>query len=116
MTGSPESIVSRFGNSDRCGILAWPTLPDFQPTPVFNNNSPSGLFFEHRRVFHFHRLRDEHDGLVHQFGQVAVGEGELADRGHDGLLERAIEHLSLGFLAFLDPLLQLFRHRVEGLG
>ena len=48
---------------------------------------------EHGGVFRFQCLRHEHDGLIQQRLQVAVGQRKLSERGDHGLLERAIQQV-----------------------
>ncbi len=51
------------------------------------------------------RLRDEHDGLIEQGGDIIAHHGKLAQGGDDGLLERTVEQGLLRPLAFLDTFL-----------
>ena len=73
----------------------------------------SRLQFQDMAVLDLQRLGDQHHGLIQQRGDIVAYHGELAQGGHDRLLEGTVEEGLVGPLTFFDAFLKRGRHGIE---
>ena len=95
-------------------------LPDITALPADTRVQPQRLAprlqSQNMAVLELKRLRHEQDHLIQQGGDVVAHYGELAQGGHDGLLEGSVEEGLFRPLTLFDALIERLRHTIKRLG